>query len=81
MMPIEKKRGSTVLGVKIGLQAWCQYPIQIISRNHMHLLTAMPSTAAAEMPYLFDYAIISRRPSRDDMSHGWPFLVLGCLMV
>lgn len=53
MIPIEKKRGSTVFGVRMGLLAGCQRSIAVKCPSPPQmLLTAMPSIVVVGTRYL-----------------------------
>lgn len=67
MMPMEKKRGRTVFGVRIGLIRGQRRAFAPREGAHLGQLTAMPSAAAVEMQcLLIDTAIsyMSPKPSR-----------------
>lgn len=59
MMPMEKKSGSTVLGVRMGLLAERQHSIGWSNPGGKAMLTARPSVVAVETRYLFESATIS----------------------
>lgn len=56
MIPIVKKRGRTVLGVRIGLGLSATNQMSVVAaircRKVVGVLTAMPSNVADETPYL-----------------------------
>lgn len=62
--PTMKNRGSTLLGVRIGLSEWSAHSSKAVEQGDRAVrLTAMLSTAAAEMQYL-------TKPSAESKGEG-----------